>query len=65
MDGTTAPAVSVLIPLTGLSLLLVSDDLLVLHVAGHIALFVALALHLGLVLKHQLINRDRLLRRMA
>jgi cytochrome b561 len=53
-----------LIPLTGISLLLVSDDLLALHVATHIAFFVALAAHLGLVLKHQLIDRDRLLERM-
>ncbi len=51
-------------PLTGLWLLLVSDDALALHVASHIALFVALAAHLALVLKHQWIDRDGLLRRM-
>jgi cytochrome b561 len=54
----------VLMPLTGLSLLLVSDDLLVLHVTTHIVFFAALAAHLGLVLKHQLITQDRLLNRM-
>ncbi len=54
-----------LIPLSGLSLLFVSDDLLALHVAAHITFFVALAAHLGLVFKHQLINRDRLLERMT
>jgi cytochrome b561 len=53
-----------LIPLSGLSLVLVSDDLLPLHVAAHFLFFGALALHLGLVLKHQLLDRDRLLRRM-
>ena len=52
------------IPLTGLWLVLISEDALALHVASHIAFFVAVAAHLGLVLKHQLINRDRLLRRM-
>jgi cytochrome b561 len=52
------------IPLTGLWLVLVSDDALALHVASHIAFFVAVAAHLGLILKHQLIDRDRLLRRM-
>jgi len=53
------------IPLTGLSLLLVSDDLLALHVASHIVFFVALALHLGLVLKHSLVDRDGLFSRMT
>ena len=52
------------IPLTGLWLVLVSDDALAFHVAAHIAFFVAFACHLGLVLKHQLLDRDRLLRRM-
>jgi cytochrome b561 len=53
------------IPITGLWLVLAGDDdMLVLHVAGHIAFFVAVAFHVGLVLKHQFVNRDRLLRRM-
>jgi cytochrome b561 len=52
------------IPLSGLWLVLVSDDAVGVHVAAHIAFFVALAAHLGLVLKHQLIDRDRLLKRM-
>ncbi|MFC8921871.1 cytochrome b [Cellulosimicrobium sp. NPDC057127] len=51
-------------PATGILLLLTDDDLLWLHVASHVVLFVALALHLGLVLKHQLVDRDRLLARM-
>jgi cytochrome b561 len=52
------------IPLTGLWLVLVSDDALGIHVASHIAFFVALAAHIGLVMKHQLVDRDGLLERM-
>lgn len=53
------------IPLSGLWLVLVSDDAVAVHVAAHVAFFVALAAHLGLVLKHQLIHRDGLVRRMV
>lgn len=52
------------IPLTGLWLVLVSDDAVAVHVASHVTFFVAVTAHVGLVLKHQLIDRDRLLRRM-
>ncbi len=52
------------IPLTGLWLVLVNDDAVAIHVAAHVAFFVVFAAHIGLVLKHQLIDRDRLLRRM-
>ncbi|MGH3361188.1 MAG: cytochrome b [Nocardioides sp.] len=53
------------IPLSGLALVLSDDDaVLPLHVAAHIAFFVAIAVHLGLVLKHTLVDRDRLLSRM-
>lgn len=55
----------ILIPLTGLSLLLVSDDLLALHVASHLLFFATLTAHLALVLKHQLLDRDHLLQRMT
>ena len=54
-----------LIPITGLSLLLLSDDLLAAHITTHLLFFGALAAHLGLVMKHQLIDRDNLLGRMA
>lgn len=54
----------VLMPLSGIGLLFLYDDLLPLHVASHVLFFVALAAHVGLVLKHQLLDRDRLLRRM-
>lgn len=44
---------------------LLDDDLLLAaHVATHLVFFAALAVHVGLVLKHQLIDRDRLLHRM-
>jgi cytochrome b561 len=42
----------------------VSYDLLPLHIAAHIAFFATIAVHLGMVLKHQLVDRDRLLVRM-
>jgi cytochrome b561 len=54
-----------LIPLSGLSLVLVSYDLLPLHIAAHIAFFATIAIHLGMVFKHQLVDRDRLLNRMV
>lgn len=73
-----------LIPLTGLTLVLVSgedwdlgrreweapwewadDDLLLgAHIATHLTFFVAIVVHVGLVLKHQFVDRDRLLNRM-
>jgi cytochrome b561 len=61
---TTLYVCLLVMPATGLTLLLVDDDLLPLHVASHVAFFVALLLHVGLVLKHQLVDRDRLLNRM-
>ncbi|WP_069386578.1 cytochrome b [Cellulosimicrobium cellulans] len=52
-------------PATGIVLLLSDDDdLLWLHVASHVVFYATLALHVGLVLKHQLVDRDRLLDRM-
>jgi cytochrome b561 len=53
------------IPITGLWLILADDDeLRTPHVLSHIAFSVVFVLHVGLVLKHQLLDRDRLLRRM-
>jgi cytochrome b561 len=53
------------IPSTGLWLIVADDDdALAPHVVSHVAFFVVIAAHVGLVLKHQLVNRDRLLRRM-
>ncbi len=43
----------------------VEDDLLLgVHIAAQLTFFAALLVHVGLVLKHQLIDRDHLLRRM-
>ena len=52
------------VPITGLTLVLGDDDLLPLHVAAHVVFFVALAAHVGLVVKHQVVDSDRLLARM-
>jgi cytochrome b561 len=53
------------VPLTGLVLVLSGDDaVLPLHIAAHIVFFVAFAFHIGLVLKHQFVDRDHLVRRM-
>lgn len=55
-----------LIPLSGLWMVVTDDDDLVgVHIAAHIVFFVAITAHLGLVLKHQLIDRDHLIRRMV
>lgn len=40
------------------------DTLLTVHVTTHVVFFFLLAVHVGLVLKHQLVDRDRLLHRM-
>ena len=45
------------VPLTGLALVLGDDDLLWLHVTAHIAFFVALAAHVGVVLRRGLLSR--------
>lgn len=45
---------------------LADDDVLLgVHIATHLTFFAAFAMHVGLVLKHQLVDRDRLLRRMV
>ena len=50
-------AMLVLMPLTGIALLLGGDDLLALHVVAHLVFFAALAVHVGLVLKNRLLSR--------
>ena len=52
------------IPVTGLLLVAGEDDWVALHVGAHVAFFVVVALHIGLVLKHTVIQRDRHLARM-
>jgi cytochrome b561 len=54
-----------LVPLSGLLLVGTGeDDYLPLHIGAHIAFFVVVGLHIGLVLKHTAIQRDRHLSRM-
>jgi cytochrome b561 len=53
----TLLALLVAVPLTGLGLVAGDDDLLPLHVAGHIALYAAVAAHLTLVLRRGLLGR--------
>ena len=60
----TLYALMLAIPLTGVSIVAVSSDLVAVHVGTHVVFFAALAAHVGLVLKHQLVDRDGLLRRM-
>ena len=52
-----------LMPLSGLWLVL-GDGPVGLHVATHVGFFVVVALHIGLVLKHTVVQRDRHLARM-
>jgi cytochrome b561 len=54
----------IVVPGTGLLLALGGDDLLPLHVAAQVALVIAVVLHVGLVLKHTVVRRNRHLARM-
>jgi cytochrome b561 len=53
----TLLALLFVVPATGIALVLGDDDLLPLHVAAHIAFFLALAAHLGMVLGKRLLPR--------
>ena len=53
-----------LVPGTGLFLVLGKDDWLAVHIAAHICFYAAIGLHIALVLKHTVIQRDRHLARM-
>lgn len=56
----------VAIPISGLVLVVAGDDDWVgAHIATHVAFFVVIAMHIGLVAKHQVIDRDGLLGRMG
>ena len=58
-------ALLVVVPATGLLLLLVSDDLVVLHIAAQLVLVSTVTIHVGLVLKHTVVRRHRHLSRMV
>ena len=53
----TLLALLFVVPVTGLVLVLGDDDWLPIHVAAHIAFFVALAAHVGIVLRRGLLPR--------
>ena len=52
------------VPATGLLLVAAGDDWLPVHVAAQIAFLVAIAAHVGLVLRHTVVRRNRHLARM-
>ena len=52
------------VPGTGLLLIVVGDDWLPLHIAAQLAMLAAIALHVGLVVKHTIVRRHRHLARM-
>ena len=52
------------VPGTGLLLVLGEDGWLSLHIAAHVTFFCVVALHIGLVLRHTVVQRDRQLQRM-
>lgn len=52
------------LPATGLALLALGDDWLPLHITAQLALLAAIAVPVGLVLKHTVVQRDRHLARM-
>jgi cytochrome b561 len=54
----------VIVPATGLLLIATDDDWLAVHVAAQIAFLVTVAAHVGLVLRHTLVRRNRHLARM-
>jgi cytochrome b561 len=58
-------ALLVVVPATGLLLVAAGDDWLAVHVAGQIALLVAIAVHVGLVLRHTVVRRNGHLARMV
>jgi cytochrome b561 len=67
IEGTVEKALLSLlfvVPGTGLLLAAGEDDWLGVHIAAHVAFFVALAVHLGVVLWHTVVRRDRHLARM-
>lgn len=57
-------ALLLVVPLSGLQLVLGNDDAVWFHVATQIALVIVIGLHVGLVLKHTVLQRDRHLSRM-
>lgn len=61
---TVLLALLFVVPASGLALVAADGDWLALHIAAQLVLLVAIALHVGLVLKHTVVHRHRHLRRM-
>ena len=57
-------ALLVVVPATGLLLVATGDDWLPVHVTAQVAFLLAIAAHVGLVLKHTVVRRNRHLARM-
>jgi cytochrome b561 len=57
-------ALLLVVPATGLLLVATGDDWLPVHVTAQIAFLVAIAVHVGLVLRHTVLRRNRHLSRM-
>ena len=57
-------ALLVVVPASGLLLVATSDDWLPVHVTAQVAFLLAIAVHVGLVLKHTVVRRNRHLARM-
>ena len=59
MHGTEVAllALQFLVPATGILLVMGSDDMLAVHIAAHVACFLALAAHLGTVIGKGLVPR--------
>lgn len=49
--------VLLVVPATGIALVLGEDDWLPVHVAGHVALYATVALHVGVVVRRRLVGR--------
>jgi cytochrome b561 len=58
-------ALLIVVPATGLLLVAAGDDWLPVHVAAQIAFLVGIAVHVGLVLSHTVVRRNRHLARMV
>lgn len=57
-------ALLLVVPLTGLALALGSEGLLVLHATAQVTLLLVVSVHVGLVLRHTVVHRNRHLFRM-
>ena len=64
LEAWLEKALLFVVPGTGLALLALCDDWLPLHIGARLVLLAAIAAHVGLVLRHTVVHRDRHLARM-